>query len=297
MRKERPEWRSFLFCMVIAAVQCYDYCMDHRHSPIQNRHAFSLVELSIVLVIIGLLIGGVLAGQSLIRAAELRSLVTDVNNFTSAVQNFRDQYKALPGDMLNATNYWGAAHANAATCTSTIGTGTQTCNGTGDGFVSGPNGGNIDLNERFRFWQHLANAGFITGTYTGVSTPVNGNGTSLGNNVPKSRLANSGYSAYSEFSASSLANDFFNIDPPNNIIVAGAQATGSDTYLPNMSAAEAQNIDTKTDDGKPAYGKVQSFRLGSAAGPTCTTSTTATTANYALSLTGNICTLYFFFTR
>lgn len=283
--------------MAMARVQCYGEGMHHGTTTTQNRRAFSLVELSIVLAIIGLLIGGVLSGQSLIRAAELRSLMTDMNSFTSAVQNFRDQYKALPGDMLNATNYWGAAHATPATCTSTIGTGTQTCNGTGDGLVSGPNGGTIDLNERFRFWQHLSNAGFITGTFTGVSTPVNGGGTSLGVNVPKSRLANSGYSALSESSGPSLANDYFNIDPPNNIIIAGAQAAGADTYLPNMTTSEAFNVDTKADDGKPAYGKVQGWRLGSTPNATCTTSVTATAASYALSLSGNICSIYFFFAR
>ena len=66
---------------------------------------FSLVELSIVLVILGLLIGGILTGQSLIRAAELRSVTTQYQGYVTAVNTFRDKYFALPGDMPNAIDF------------------------------------------------------------------------------------------------------------------------------------------------------------------------------------------------
>ncbi|MBY6117485.1 prepilin-type N-terminal cleavage/methylation domain-containing protein [Mameliella alba] len=72
------------------------------------RSGFSLVELSIVLVILGLLIGGVLTGQNLIRAAELRSVMTEFKTYQTAVMTFRDKYFALPRDMTNATDFfWG----------------------------------------------------------------------------------------------------------------------------------------------------------------------------------------------
>jgi prepilin-type N-terminal cleavage/methylation domain-containing protein len=72
-----------------------------------SRHsAFTLVELSIVLVIIGLIIGGVLAGRDLIRAAELRSLVSEVERYNSAVNAFKLKYNCLPGDCATATNFW-----------------------------------------------------------------------------------------------------------------------------------------------------------------------------------------------
>lgn len=70
---------------------------------------FSLVELSIVLVILGLLTGGILSGQSLIRAAELRSVVTDIQQIQTSIYSFRDRYMALPGDMKDATDFWGIA--------------------------------------------------------------------------------------------------------------------------------------------------------------------------------------------
>lgn len=116
---------------------------------------FSLVELSIVLVILGLLTGGILTGQSLIRASELRSITTEYNRYIAAAQTFRDKYFALPGDMANATAFWGAAHATPATCKTTASSSALTCNGNADGFIQGVV---ATSNESFRFWQHLANA-------------------------------------------------------------------------------------------------------------------------------------------
>ena len=95
------------------------------------KNAFSLVELSIVLVILGLLTGGILGGQSLIRAAELRSVSTEAARYTTAVYSFRDKYMALPGDMPNATAFWGAA----PDCSAQTASGASTCNGNGDGML------------------------------------------------------------------------------------------------------------------------------------------------------------------
>lgn len=96
------------------------------------RHGFSLVELSIVLVILGLLVGGVLTGQSLIRAAELRSVSTEFAKYQAAVNTFRDKYFALPGDMNNATSFWGKDNVACAAHTGTAAT-PGTCNGDGNG--------------------------------------------------------------------------------------------------------------------------------------------------------------------
>ena len=69
----------------------------------RKNQGFTLVELSIVLVILGLLVGGVLTGQSLIRAAELRTVSTQYATFSTAVNTFRDKYFTIPGDMTNAS--------------------------------------------------------------------------------------------------------------------------------------------------------------------------------------------------
>lgn len=133
------------------------------HSPVASTTAkqagFTLVELSIVLVIIGLLVGGILGGQELIRAAELNSISSDANKYKVAVNAFRLKYNAMPGDMKNAFDYWGAAQG----CTNAqTGTG---CNGNGDGRMTWNS-------EGVRAWSHLAWAGIVPGTWALASTPV-----------------------------------------------------------------------------------------------------------------------------
>ena len=130
------------------------------------KHAFSLVELSIVLVILGLLTGGILTGQSLIRASELRSVTTEYQRYITATQTFRDKYFALPGDMNNATRFWG--DDNAACADAAIPNGTPgTCNGNGNGGLEWA--GASATGERFQFWKHLSLAGVIEGTYSGLA--------------------------------------------------------------------------------------------------------------------------------
>ncbi len=129
--------------------------------------AFSLVELSIVLVILGLLTGGILTGQSLIRASELRSITTDMNRYVTATQTFRDKYFAVPGDMRNATAFWGVAAGTGsdATCANTVSTSAATCNGNGDGVIQTFN---VAFDEIFLAPKHLANAGLIEGSYVAM---------------------------------------------------------------------------------------------------------------------------------
>ena len=158
-----------------------------------KKHGFSLVELSIVLVILGLLTGGILAGQSLIRAAELRTVTNDFTRYVTATHTFRDKYFSIPGDMTNATKFWGAADPTPATCRAltTPSTGTATCDGNGNGTILTP-GDATTFFEMHRFWQHLAHAGLIEGTYTGVTAVAAQPGKVIpGTNAPLSRLSKS----------------------------------------------------------------------------------------------------------
>src|ERR1019366_6843373 len=66
---------------------------------------FTLIEMSIVLVIIGLIVGSVLVGRDLIRAAELRSVISEVEKYKTAVMTFKGKYDCLPGDCANATTF------------------------------------------------------------------------------------------------------------------------------------------------------------------------------------------------
>ena len=242
-----------------------------------RNSAFSLVELSIVLVILGLLVGGVLSGQSLIRASELRSISTEYARHTTAVRAFRDKYFALPGDITNATSFWGVD----PTCLSGFDPQPLTCNGNGDGRIA-----YSTTYEEYRAWQQLANAGLIEGVYDGVSDGYDCSWSER--SCPDSKLGKgqwwlgyfdtTGYSAARSFTTSSAyGNSFAIFDRSDN------------TNL--MTPAEVWNIDTKIDDGKPASGKLLSF--GTLASCTDTAATTNLAANYLLTSTSRVCSLYF----
>ena len=76
-----------------------------------RQSGFTLVEIAIVLVIIGLLLGGILKGQEMITQAKIKNLINDFNGLSAAMYSYQDRYRALPGDELNATTVarWGAA--------------------------------------------------------------------------------------------------------------------------------------------------------------------------------------------
>ncbi|MFZ4541021.1 MAG: type II secretion system protein [Rickettsiales bacterium] len=247
------------------------------------KHGFSLVELSIVLVILGLLVGGILSGQSLIRAAELRSVSSEYSRWVAATQTFRDKYFSMPGDMNNATSFWGAAHATPATCLTTVGTGTQTCNGDANGSLSGSAAAS-QYGEWYTFWQHLANAGLIEGTYSGIA----GSGASYhltSTNSPKSKLATSGLWMLAD-DASSGAAMFPGAVARHNFRLGGV-VTNSWPASPLLKPEEMWNIDTKMDDGKPGTGKMTSQLSTYIAN--CSTTAVASTADYMLTYTSASC--------
>jgi prepilin-type N-terminal cleavage/methylation domain-containing protein len=111
---------------------------------------FTLVEIAIVLVIIGLLVGGVLSGQELIRSARVRGLVAQQEGVKAAIYGFQDRYRALPGDYSGAETNITCAAVNCF-------------NGDGNGRIEAPN--SAGAHEEIYAWSHLAGAGFITGSY------------------------------------------------------------------------------------------------------------------------------------
>src|SRR6266478_10107184 len=79
-------------------------------SPFSNRNSieagFTLVEIAIVLVIIGLLLGGILKGQEMITQAKIKNIINDFNGVTVAITSYQDRYRAIPGDDRNADTRW-----------------------------------------------------------------------------------------------------------------------------------------------------------------------------------------------
>jgi len=118
-----------------------------------NRHqsGFTLVEIAIVLVIIGLLLGGVLKGQEMIANAKFKNLQSDIQSYAAAVYSFQDRFRRLPGDM-TATE--AQAQLNAAAPGST----------TSNGSIAGPCGN--ATTEACMLWQHLRYANLIPGDPT-----------------------------------------------------------------------------------------------------------------------------------
>ena len=219
-----------------------------------RTQGFSLVELSIVLVILGLLTGGILAGQNLIRAAELRSVSTEYSRYYTAVQTFRDKYFAIPGDFNEATKFWGQAAAGASCATTSTGD-ERTCDGDGDGLyetIGSVTGGTS--HELFRFWQHLANAGLIEGSYTGIQASGGVNHSVGGENVPKSKLNQGTWNISNWDSPGGNANNF-DIAYGQHLTF-GKESSGGGSGQPVLTPEEAWNIDTKSDDGLPGRGKV-----------------------------------------
>ena len=250
-----------------------------------HKQAFSLVELSIVLVILGLLTGGVLTGQSLIRAAELRSVTTEFQKYQTAVMTFRDKYFAIPGDMKNATDFWGEANSTPATCIRTESTDTKTCNGNGDGEIWL----STESYEPHRFWQHLANAGLIEGSYTGTYGASAADAI-LGVNVPQGKLSNGGWYIRTEQAAFSGSASFFDGDYGTRYIFGADGGTGNITQAAILSPEEAWNIDTKVDDGKPGRGKVRVIYYTPC---TLAVNETELDANYELTNSDIACALSF----
>jgi prepilin-type N-terminal cleavage/methylation domain-containing protein len=100
----------------------------------RGAKGFTIIEMSIVLVIIGLLVGGVLVGRDLILVAEVQKTGTLIDQLNTAVNTFKDKYNCLPGDCATATNFW-PVNGNCA-FNSDILAG-QVCNGNGDGDIYG----------------------------------------------------------------------------------------------------------------------------------------------------------------
>jgi prepilin-type N-terminal cleavage/methylation domain-containing protein len=106
----------------------------------QMQRGFTLVEIAIVLVIIGLLLGGILKGQELITNAKVRNVADQQNGVKAAIYAFQDRFRALPGDYAQASaNVPNVAAANV-----------------------GNGNGQIDANESTQAWHQLAATGFIS---------------------------------------------------------------------------------------------------------------------------------------
>jgi len=123
----------------------------------KKTQGFTLVEIAIVLVIIGLLLGGILKGQEMITQAKIKNLIADFSGISAAYHGYQDRYRALPGDDPGAAARWAVAPAAAP--------------GDGNGAVAGAYNSQTATDESRLWWDHLRRAGFVAGT--GTQQPFN----------------------------------------------------------------------------------------------------------------------------
>jgi prepilin-type N-terminal cleavage/methylation domain-containing protein len=228
----------------------------HHGIVMRNRAGFTLLELSVTLIIVGLLAGGVLLTRSLIREAKLRAVLVEYDVYLKAVQEFQDKYQALPGDMLNATSLWGTA----GVCPNTVDTTLPqlaTCNGNGNGRIgASTTAGALSSNaEWWQAWQHLANAGLIDGRYNGAYGSGGAAHAVIGTNVPESRLTPGGWTLLYLLRTSDGGG--FWADNYGHLLFFGAASTASYTGSGILLPSEALALDLKIDDGRPGLGKLR----------------------------------------
>jgi prepilin-type N-terminal cleavage/methylation domain-containing protein len=116
----------------------------------QQQSGFTLVEIAIVLVIIGLLLGGVLKGQELINSAKVKNMANDFRNIATFVYAYQDKFRAMPGDDSAVAGHIGGAAATSGTH--------------GNAQIDGAWNATTTASESFMFWQHVRLAGLATGT-------------------------------------------------------------------------------------------------------------------------------------
>src|SRR6185369_11251112 len=158
-------------------------------------YGFSLLQMSMALMIIAFLTGGILTGKDLIQLAEQRSIIAEIEQFKTAAVAFHAKYNAVAGDMKNATTYWGDCGGCGGGWPGDLNS-TATNNGNGNGKVDGSGCTGADFmsvlcdDEPYYFWKHLVNAGMIKGSYTGTLLSLDSNSRVqiFGQNVPASRI-------------------------------------------------------------------------------------------------------------
>ncbi|MFN7039391.1 MAG: prepilin-type N-terminal cleavage/methylation domain-containing protein [Alphaproteobacteria bacterium] len=196
--------------------------------------AFTLIELSIVIVIIGLVIGGILASNELVAQARIKGLINDTQNIRTSINAFKLKFGYLPGDFPYAGRIW-----TSATCTDdNVPAG---CNGNGN-YQINLNAGGGDGQEGYRFWQHLSLSGFINGNYVGTSAK---------NDQYKLQYSPGAYMNVRNVRATT------GTDPLDNYLEIGAWNSTLNLAIDGeITPIDAYGLDIKIDDGVSNTGKV-----------------------------------------
>lgn len=210
----------------------------------KKQQGFTLIELAIVLVIIGLLLGGVLKGQDLISGAKAKNMIADFKNAQIFIYAYQDRYRALPGDDAGVTT-----HVNGATLA------TAPANSQGNGRIEGGWNSTDTSAESALFWQHVRLAGLASGPTVTTSADY------FPRNAEAGRIG-----------VQSTGNGFTEITG-----MTGTYAVCS----ANIPGKIAKQIDINLDDGETSTGSVRAVGTGTAGGNTNAVTTLTVVENSA----------------
>lgn len=214
---------------------------------------FTLIELSIVLVIIGLIVGGVLVGQDLIKAAEVRATIAQYEKTNAAINTFRTKYNGVPGDLVAAQATAFGIFAMSATAGL----------GDGNGLIESSNQAtnpNTPVGETVAFWRHMTDSNLTDGSFGSDLTGGTGQTvvTTPGTYFPGTKIGRGTY----WIAGSSAGLNYYGLTGLTNI-VAGAVGTARYTQSVGLTPIESFNIDSKIDDGQPNTGITQARGIAS----------------------------------
>lgn len=218
---------------------------------------FSMIELSIVMVTVGLIVGGVIIGRELIHSSQINSVISDMSEYELAYRSFEMRYDALPGDFDAATSYWATSG-----------------NGNNNGQISWSAG------ESTRAWQHLNLSGMVQGVYTGtnevVDASANPGGVLVsGTNAPASKLSRGVFALYYP----ALSGNYSGSTAGNYLELMSTNMSPDDAGRGVLRPVDAASIDTKMDDGVFNRGRIigglGSTNSAGGATPGCTVTNSA----------------------
>ena len=207
--------------------------MEKSIQNIRKEEGFTLVELAVVMIIIGILIGGILKGQELIANARVTSTASELESIGAAVDTFTDIYSAIPGDMNNA-------QARLPNCLA------QPCgNGNGDGDLEvALSGAHTATSENTYFYNHLLRADLIGGFDGQAATAV-----TFGNELPVAPIGG-GY----KMGDSRVGQGTFNPVRDGLYITVEGNTGAYNAATAPLVALQAARMDRRLDDGNPNAG-------------------------------------------
>jgi prepilin-type N-terminal cleavage/methylation domain-containing protein len=263
--------------------------MSNKRTFSSKKSAFSLIELSIVLIIIGLLIAGITGGASLVNSSTMRAVMGEARGYGVAVNSFYSQFNAYPGDY------------NVALGTSNIVSGTAYSGGDGDSVIEyGAGEGTGALHQLVGSKTFDPSSVFPNSSPVGQMTYVASSAATAqtpGTNLPLSKSKGNGW-AFDNALVSSVTQ--------NVVVLTGTTAAGSSTSGLTSTAvnagstvasvvsaaalipADALSIDTKLDDGKANTGRVTGYVSGCASGATYTVGTATKACALAFQIDPNL---------